>query len=457
MIAGEHFEEEFLIFLAEGPAEKDTHPHLIDCADCRSSVDEYRTMLTSFAEESTWDRHPLDETPNPQTIATLRAFVDRTHHEDAEAEPLVAELLAGPREEWMPRLMADAKYRTAGVVRKLIAATDRAIQTMPPDAIEISMLACRIAEELSPSVLTNDSVLRLQSSASRELGFSLFYVGRFDEALAAQDRSEVAARASNLAESDIGRALLLRALIFRQTDALNEALELTREAEQRFRTSADQQRETVAISTRAYLMSKIGDYKTAISLTRQILSERATYISSHEAAVLSMNLGVYSRELGDINTALEHFKVAAFAFDELGIVTEAARMRWNIAVLLKANGDLDSADRALRHAIEDFQLLGMHGTAAVATVDLAEVRILQRRPEEVAPLCRSAMQQFESGGIAYSSRALAALALLREAAESPSVPIDLVKSVRNYLVVLPSQPTLEFAYAPHIAANLHQI
>jgi hypothetical protein len=169
-----------------------------------------------------------------------------------------------------------------------------------------------------------------------------------------------------------------------------------------------------------------------------------------------MNLGVYSRELGNVNTALEQFKVAAFGFEELGVVTEAARMRWNIAVLLKANGDLSNAERELRQVIGDFETLGMYGTAAVATVDLAELKILQHRPEEVAQLCRFAMRQFEYGGIAYSSRALAALALLREAAESPSVPLGLVRSVRAYLDVLPSQPTLEFAYAPHSAESLHQ-
>jgi hypothetical protein len=58
------------------------------------------------------------------------------------------------------------------------------------------------------------------------------------------------------------------------------------------------------------------------------------------------------------------------------------------------------------------------------------------------------MRHFEVAGIAYSSRALAALALLREAAEKATVPLPLVRSVRRYLDELPAKPHLEFAYVP---------
>ncbi|HEY2829105.1 MAG TPA: hypothetical protein VGJ88_03245, partial [Thermoanaerobaculia bacterium] len=169
MIAEDHFDEEALIAIAEGLAEQDTHPHLVECSECRESVAEYRSMLASFTDQSTWDVHPIDETPNAATIATLRSFVDRMQQEDAEAAPLVAELLAGPREAWMPRLMADEKYRTAGVVRKLIAAMDRAIDTMPPDAVEIASLACRVAHELTPECYPANALMKLRASAYREL------------------------------------------------------------------------------------------------------------------------------------------------------------------------------------------------------------------------------------------------------------------------------------------------
>jgi tetratricopeptide (TPR) repeat protein len=446
MIAGDHYDEETLIEFAEDRPEKDTYPHLSECTECRSAVDEYRTMITCMSEAATWDSHPIDETPNPQTIATLRSFVDRMHQEDAEADPLVAELLAGSREEWMPRLMADPKYRTAGVVRKLIAAADQAIHAMPPDAVEITRIACEVADVLDEKRYTRETVLKVRADAYRELGFALFYVGNFDAALDAQRRSETTARICASGTTEVGRALLLRALVLRQTDAVDEALAITGEAEETFRTGHDREREAAAISTRAYLLSKAGDFRAAIVLTRRVLDELGDYVSAHDAAILAMNLGVYSRELGDFPSALLAFQTAAFAFEDQGMVTEACRMEWNIAVLLKANGDLGNAETKLRQVISDFERLGMLGTAAVATVDLAETKLLQQEPIEVASLCRAAMRQFETSGIGYSTRALAALALLREAADGSRVPLQLVRSVRRYLDDLRSQPTLEFAY-----------
>jgi tetratricopeptide (TPR) repeat protein len=324
---------------------------------------------------------------------------------------------------------------------------------MPRDAVEIARVASAITDVLDETRYATETVLKLRADAYREFGFSLFYVGSFDAALDAQRRSETTARACSSGGTEVGRALLLRALVLRQTDAVDEALAITDEAEKTFRAAQDRKLEAVAISTRAYLLSKAGDFKAAIGLTRRVLDELVDHVSPHDAAVLAMNLGVYSRELGDFPMALREFQTAAFAFEELGVVTEAVRMEWNIAVLLKACGDLANAETKLRRVISDFERLGMHGTAAVATVDLAETKLLQQQPGEVANLCRAAMRQYETSGIGYSSRALAALALLREAADGSTVPLQLVRSVRRYLEDLRSQPTLEFVYLPEPLSN----
>jgi tetratricopeptide (TPR) repeat protein len=456
MMAGAHIDEEMLVSVAEHGVNQDTYPHLDECDDCRASVEQYRAVVLSLAHESTWDLHPLDETPSPRTIANLRAYVEQMQREDAEAEPLLAELLAGPREGWMPRLMADEKYRTAGVVRKLIAATDRAIDTMPMDAVEITKLACEIADQLDGTGYTAETVLKLRSAAHRERAYALFYVGDIQASLHAEGISEFAARSCIVGDTEIGRALLVRALVLRQTDNVAEALALTDEAEKRFRAFEDTKHETVAVSTRAYLLSKIGDYKNALAITRRLLDERSAYLTPRESALLAMNLGVYSRELGDVAAALREFEVAAFAFEELGIITAAARMRWNVAALLKDSGDLTNAGPRLESVIADFEKLGMNGTAAVAMLDLAEVRLLQQRVGDVDGLCKHAMQQFHQTGIEYSSRALSALALLREAAGSARVPIALVRSIRRYLDALPSSPALEFAYLPPLTEEQHK-
>ncbi|HEX3107941.1 MAG TPA: hypothetical protein VHU41_02525, partial [Thermoanaerobaculia bacterium] len=431
MIAGEHFDEEFLIFLAEGSAEKDTHPHLADCTDCRSAVDEYRTVLTSFAEESTWDRHPMDETPNPQTIATLRAFVERTHREDAEAEPLVAELLSGPREEWMPRLIADAKYRTAGVVRKLIAATYAAIDRMPPDAVEIGRLACEVADNLDPAAYAVGTIEKLRGSAYKEVAFALLYTGEVEESLAAGRSSRAAMASLNDSDFEVARLDIIMTSIERATEDLASGIERSGRAAATLEQYGERARAGAALSAKASLYSMARDYSTARQLWSSVLAEYSDAITVDSRAELLMNIGYCERELGRTAEALRFLQAGAAIFKELGLASRLARAEYNIAVTLRASGDLQASAEKLVQVVTELTSIGMHGVAAMALMDLAEIHLIRANFAAVERLCRDAMRQFERTGLATSSRAMTALALLRDAAAQSRASKEMVVEVRQ--------------------------
>ena len=59
-------------------------------------------IADALCYQEAWDR-PAAE-PVRATITNLRAFADRMTDEDSRAETILQELLAGSREEWMPRL-----------------------------------------------------------------------------------------------------------------------------------------------------------------------------------------------------------------------------------------------------------------------------------------------------------------------------------------------------------------
>jgi hypothetical protein len=92
--------------------------------------------------------------------------------------------------------------------------------------------------------------------------------------------------------------------------------------------------------------------------------------------------------------------------------------------------------------------LGMTSEAALAGLDVAELLLAQNRYEEVVEICRSTMQAFELAGLSYTSRALTALAYIREAACQRRADRTLVRYVRDYIRELPRQPNLLFAPAP---------
>src|SRR5215210_117323 len=130
MMVERHYDDETLLaFLEKERLGSDSH--LTDCLACSEKLDTFRTVTDVLHEHDVWDRATVRQDPVPETITSLRAFADRMASEDTAADAILPELLAGPREEWMPRLMAHPEWRTAGVVRRLAVAMIREVMTMP--------------------------------------------------------------------------------------------------------------------------------------------------------------------------------------------------------------------------------------------------------------------------------------------------------------------------------------
>jgi hypothetical protein len=92
--------------------------------------------------------------------------------------------------------------------------------------------------------------------------------------------------------------------------------------------------------------------------------------------------------------------------------------------------------------------LGMTIDAALASLDVAELLLAQDHYEQVEDICRSTMQEFELAGLSFTTRALTALAFIKEAAIHRRADRTLVRNVREYIRELPRQPNLLFAHAP---------
>lgn len=439
MIAGEHFDEETLIEFAEDRPEQDTYPHLSECTECLTAVEQYRTMINCMSEDATWDSHPIDETPNPETIATLRSFVDRMQQEDAEAEPLVAELLAGPREEWMPRLMADPKYRTAGVVRKLIAATDRAAEESPKDYVEIAKLAVEIAEDLAYGADRGAEGPILRGAAFRERSYSEYLSGEIDLSYEFASRAHSILSGGQAAAHDLGRVSMLLATIEWRRGHLSQAERFCREAEQVFIASEHWSRVVHASIIMAAVRAQRQDYKGALALTSQVINDFDNVLDDQMRASLKCNQGVYLRESGDLLGAIRSFQEARFVLEALGAHASAARVAFNEAILLQRVGDHAKASERLEKSMREFESLGMGSAATQAALHLAESRLIQGRFEDVDALCSQAIQRVHTNPKAYRERALVALGLLREAATQRRASQRVLHRIHRYIELAPSR------------------
>jgi tetratricopeptide (TPR) repeat protein len=441
-----HYDDEALVALLDGDAGAD--PHIAECVSCRESLDEYRAVTSCLGREAVWDLRLLKEEPVPETIANICAFADRMRAEDEAAIPLVAELLAGPKEEWMPRLLADDKYRTAGMVRKLMEASDKAIDVMPPDALEISALHTEIADHLDPESYPSDTVMKLRGNAWRDRGFCLYYVGRYADADLALLRSRKTLIACRIADYDTARVDIAAAFNAKAFEDLDGALRYAERARDQFVRCGDLEKTASAVVARAHSLMRAARAREALSDLVALLPVADNLSLDTHSRVLA-NIAYAFREIRDYGSALQYFEAAAVTMEASNSDhVERLRIQWNIAELLLLNGQSAEAERRLVRLIGEFERLEMHADAATAMLSIAELCVGEGRLVEGEVLCEKALRIFEQSGISSSVRARMALSYLKEAAQARHLTREKVQYVRGYVRdVMQGSPVL-FAEPP---------
>jgi len=444
----QHYDEDALVALLDTPG-GEADVHLVECGDCRRSFEEYRAVTSCLGEDAVWDLRVLKEDPVPSTIQNLRAFADRMHAEDAAALPLVAELLAGPRDQWMPRLMSDPKYRTAGVVRKLMEASDKAIDVMPPDALEISALATEIADHLDPAAYPSDTVMKLRGNAWRDRGFCLYQNSRFADALEAITNAELVSVQLTVSDFEAARVRIAKSLLFRTFENFLDSAHGAQLSGAIFARFGQTTRRVGAAIAEAQALWKRGQISLAIDclLPYAAMSQD---LDDDTAARIFANLVVFYRDAGDADQALHYAQLAEQT--KIGDVNDAAtplRIQWSVGVLFGRSGKIREAEKRLLPLIASFERLGMTSEAVQVGLELAEFYLAEGRTSDVAMLCRRAIDFYVCAGLPSTERAMTALAFLNECLCANRLTAASVRHVREYLVRLPTEPALLFMPPPN--------
>ena len=265
MMVERHYDDETLLAFAE-KERLGYDPHLSVCPDCSEKLDTFRLVTDVLNEHDVWDGAHVRPEPVPETIANLRAFADCMTFEDAGADAILPEMLAGSREEWMPRLMAHPEWRTAGVVRRLVARMATVVMTMPPDALEMTALSTEVADHLDPATLRSQAIAQLRGSAWRDRAYALFYVGRFSDSLEAADRAEASFRSCLVDEYDRARVAVIRALALRAREETAHAMRAVRFSTETFARFEDSTRLASARLAETHLLFTKGEFAAALHI-----------------------------------------------------------------------------------------------------------------------------------------------------------------------------------------------
>jgi tetratricopeptide (TPR) repeat protein len=201
------------------------------------------------------------------------------------------------------------------------------------------------------------------------------------------------------------------------TRLLNRAIAIYRRAEQRHLLGR-------ALLNKAHVRIWAGDPQAALELLRQGLA----HIEPERDVKLTLsayhNLACVLDDLGEYDEAARVLERSRPLYLSCGHLIQLHYLEAHLAMGM---GRLAEAEAGLREVRADFAEQSMAYDAALASLDLAEVYLLQGRHAEMRELAQEMLSIFESRE--QHREATAALILFQKAAEAESVTMGLVHEV----------------------------
>lgn len=442
MIVEQHYDEEVLIALLDEQKESAAHdPHIASCLTCTTALQSIRQVTTALHDDSVWEKRELSEQPVAATANAIRNFASSVAAEDAAAEPHVKALLARPKEEWAEIIAAHPEWRTAGFVRKLIGAVDEVNYRDPIGAVEVARCAATISRSMPD--LDSERGKKRTATAWREYAYALWYVGSYKEAEQATAYCRKLLESCAVYRHDLARVDLLQAYILVELERFDEAITLSRLAEQVLEEFDDQRRAIAAKLFESSTLIKSGRFAESLPIALRLA--KTPSLSASYRASAAERAAICYRESRDFEEARKWFADAIATFEKIGEVSNAVIAKQQLARTLLAEGLYEKALRLSERNRRDFSEFGMIHNVALSAVDSAEALLMMGQPSKVTELCRDAIRFFSSLSLTHTRGSLMALAYLQEAADNLSLRIADLRQVRTFFEALPRQPELLFA------------
>lgn len=414
-----------------------TRAHVETCAPCTQRISELRYFVTLLREHDVWKILPANSERRRALAQQAGAIAQQMRAEMDAAANVVAEVIAGPSQWWRKRVEQAEGTRTVGFVRRLLERAEKLSERSPADAVEATAIAVELAEELRVDAYPFDIVINLRAGASREHAYSLFYIGRFPDALKAVERAEHLFGQLPFEVVDLARAWLTRAMIYRAIDRQAEGITLSRQAASVFRSFGLSDRYVKARFVEGMMLHQLGRLAEALEVWKSIEDEPALR-RDVSFGMLLQNIGTAYYQSGELEAAQDYLTRALAEYERRGVETEKVRTRWSMASTLVAGGRLAEALPVLRETWREFEALEMHASGALVALEIAEVLLIMGKPQDVPKICRTILDQFTQLGM--TSRAITALSFLREALALGKGTPSLIRLVHDFIRDLPGNP-----------------
>jgi tetratricopeptide (TPR) repeat protein len=301
----------------------------------------------------------------------------------------------------------------------------------PASAVALAELAVVIAGRLDAEHYGAGLVDETRALAWAHLGNASRIASDLRQSEEAFETAEVHLERSGgdaLAEAQL---LSFKASLRNSQGRFNEAAELLDQVIAIYREAKDRHLEGKALIKKGMTLGYSGRFAEAARLLRRGLSRIDPVEEPRLLVSARHNLIWYLDDSGQHQEALSALEKTRGLYRDLAEPTHLVRLRWLEGKIARGLGRLEEAETALREAREAFIERGIGFDAALVGLDLAMVYVQQGETAEVRRLAQEIIPIFESRDV--HQEALAAILLLRQAAEAEEVTVALLDRVGRFL------------------------
>jgi tetratricopeptide (TPR) repeat protein len=408
---------------------------------------------------------PADIFEDPRTLAlevsaedaAFDAVLDRVFEKVAAAESLLAgqraagrrlyeELMQCPAERRHLLLANCQRFRDRMLCERLIEASYEICFEDPRRAVEVAQLAVAAVGLLEEEGCGGAEALAgLRVRAWAHLGNAFRTNFDLQNSETAFATAESLLSESQITPGEKARVLSLMASWRKVQRRFSEASQIFDRVAAIYKRLGQWDQLGRTLLQKALVCGEAGDGEEEMRLLRRSLdlidpqSDPRTFLAARHNLINALYESGRAREAFAL---LYHTRPL---YLKMGDRMSLLRLRWLEGLVAFGLQRIDQAEAAFREVRESFLELGLGYEAALASLDLAGVYVVQGRTDDVSQVAEETLKTFQS----YNTHreAIAALLVFAAAARLDQAGLDLVREVSGFLKRARNNPDLRFSQA----------
>jgi tetratricopeptide (TPR) repeat protein len=436
--------EQFVLGELPSPEMREISRHLLTgCPRCREVTASLWEPddLRAEAQDDRVARDGLEvyDAVLDRVFARVLATQSTLAEQRAAGHRLCAELMQCPAERRHLLLANCRRFRNRMLCERLIEASYETCFEDPRHAVELARLALSALERLEAADCGGEEGLAgLRARAWAHLGNAYRTQFDFDNSETAFDVAESLLNAGGVTQIEQARVLSFLASWRRAQQRFGEALQILDRVVAIYKRQGQWHLLGRTLLQKATVCGEAGDGEEEMRLLRRALDLLDPQADPRVFLAARHNLINALYESGRMREAFALLYHTRPLYLQAGDRMNLLKLRWLEGLVAFGLKRIEQAEAAFREVRESFVELGLANDAALASLDLAAVYIVQGRADEVSRVAEETLAIFQSHNV--HREALAALLVFCGTARLNQAGLGLVREVSDFLKRVRNNP-----------------